>query len=135
MMRPMIIVIGEWGMGSGEWGRIAGRISFFPTPYSLLPTPTSPLFPATQLERDGQVFVNRRVRARDDVYADQFADAARRRRAGVGGGLYRRHLAAHYRGDETAADLLVSDQADVRRLDHRVCRLDHRYQPFRLDHS
>src|SRR5262249_14260436 len=44
-------------------------------------------------------------------------------------------FAAHDRCDESSADLLVTDQADVRRLDHRVGRFDHRHQPFRLDHS
>src|SRR5262245_51484140 len=128
----------DGGVGSREWGvgeEEQSRFPSSPTPHSLLPTPISPLFPATQLERHGQVFVNRRVRARDDVYADQFANAARRRRARVSRGLDRSYLAAHYRGDETAADLLVTDQADVRRLDHCVRRLDHRHQPFCLNHS
>src|SRR5262245_22436821 len=75
------------------------------------------------------------MRARDDVNTDQFAYAARRRRARVSGGLDRRDLAAHDRRDEASAELLVTDQADVRRLDHHVVRFDHRHQPFRLDHS
>src|SRR5215813_4177028 len=75
------------------------------------------------------------MRARDDVNADQFAHTARRGRARVSRGLDRRDFAAHDRCDESSADLLVTDQADVRRLDHRVGRFDHRHQPFRLDHS
>ena len=47
-----------------------------------------------------------------------------RSRARVGGGLDRAHIAAHHDGDQTAADLFAADQGHVRRLDHRVGRLD-----------
>ena len=64
------------------------------------------------------------VRLRDHVHRRHLADPRGRRRAGVGGRLHRRHVAAHDRRHEAAADRLVAHQLDVRGLDHRVARLD-----------
>ena len=74
------------------------------------------------------------VRTRDDVHRHELADAPRRRGAGVGRRLHRRDVAAHDRGHVAGADLLPADQRDLRRLDHRVGRLDHRDQALGFDH-
>src|SRR5215207_6707748 len=84
---------------------------------------------------DGQGLVDAAVRARDDVDADELADAAGGGGAGVRGGLDRGDVAADDGRDEARADLLVADQRDVGGLHHRVRRLDHRHQPLRLNHA
>src|SRR4051812_1408443 len=66
---------------------------------------------------------------------NELADPARRRGAGVGRGLDRGHVPAHDCGHISGADLLPSDERDLRGLDHCVRRLDHRHEAFRLDHA
>ena len=75
------------------------------------------------------------MRARDDVDGHQLADAARRRGAGIGRGLDRRDVAAHDGGHVAGADFFPADQRDLRRLDHRVGRFDHRDQTLGFDHA
>src|SRR5919199_389181 len=75
------------------------------------------------------------VRARDDVDADQLAHAPRRGRARVRGRLDRAHVAAHEDGDVAGADVLLADESDVGRLDHRVRGLDRAHEALGLDHS
>src|SRR5689334_13706762 len=82
-----------------------------------------------------QGFVDAAVRARDDVDADELADAAGGGGACVCSSFDRRDITADNRRHESGADLLVADQRDVRGLDHRVRRLDHRHQTLRLNHS
>jgi len=60
----------------------------------------------------------------------EFADPTRGRRACVGGGLHRADIAANHHRDVAGADVLFSDQRDVRRLDHRVGRFDRSDKPF-----
>src|SRR5437667_277586 len=67
--------------------------------------------------------------------AAQLAHALRRALPRLGGRLDRRDVAANDRGDEAAADALVTDQLHARRLDHRVGRFDHADKTLRLDHS
>ena len=74
-------------------------------------------------------------RTRNDVHADELADAARGGGAGVGRGLHRADVAAHDRGHEAGVDFLPADEHDVRGLDHRVGGFDHADEPARLDHA
>ena len=74
-------------------------------------------------------------RTRDDVDADQLADAARGGGAGVGRGLHGADVAADDRGDQAGIDLLPADEDDVRGLHHRVGRFDHADQAARFDHA
>ena len=85
--------------------------------------------------RDRKDLVEVVVRPRDDVHADQLADASRRRRAGIGGRLHRSDVAAHDGRHQPGIDLLPADEHDVGGLDHRVGRFDHADQPARLDHA
>ena len=66
------------------------------------------------------------MRPRDDLHADDLADAAGRRGAGVDGRLDRGHVADDQGRHQAAADLLPADQRHVRRLQHGVARLDQR---------
>ena len=70
------------------------------------------------------------VRAGDHLDADDLADPAGRRGAGVDGRLHRRHVAGHERRDQAAADLVPADQVHVRRLQHRVAGLDQGDEPL-----
>ena len=72
---------------------------------------------------------------RNDVDADQLADAAGGGRSGIGRGLHRTHVAANERRDQAGIDLLPAHEHDVRGLEHRVGRFDHADQPARLDHA
>src|SRR5262245_43997343 len=82
---------------------------------------------------DGQHVLERRVRTRDDVDGDDFADAGGRRLAGFGRRAHRRDVAADDRGDIAAADLLVADQLHLGGLHHRVRGFDHRDEAAGLD--
>ena len=75
------------------------------------------------------------MRPRNDVHRDELADAAGRGGAGVGGGLYRAHVAAHHHGDVAGADVFLADQDDVRGLDHGVGRFDRADEPLCFDHA
>src|ERR1043165_2095125 len=126
------MVNGEWCLSAAHAGRLpfnAANAQRLFTIYHLLFTSD------LSVSAYGQRLVNAAVRARDDVDADEFADAARGCGPGVGRGLDRRHVAAHDGGDEARADLLVADERDVGGLHHRVSRLDHRHQSLGLDHS
>jgi hypothetical protein len=83
----------------------------------------------------GQSFIDGRVRARNDVNADQLTDTAGRSGTGVGRGLYGGDVAADDRGDESGPDLFIADKLYIRSLDHRVGGLDHCNEAFALDHS
>ena len=75
------------------------------------------------------------MRARDDVNADQFTDAARGGGSGVSRGFDRANIAAHEDGDITAADVFAANQHDVSRFGHGVGGFDRADEAFRLDHS
>src|SRR5262245_58865570 len=75
------------------------------------------------------------VRPRDHVDRDHLADALGGALAGLGGGAHRGDVAAHDRGDEAAAGLLVTDQLDLGGLHHGVGGLDHAGEPLHFDHS
>src|SRR4029077_7471881 len=69
------------------------------------------------------------------MHADQFADPAGGRGAGVRRGLHGSDIAADDRGDQSRVDLLPADEYDVGGLHHRVGRFDHADQAARLDHA
>src|SRR5689334_7828657 len=75
------------------------------------------------------------VRARDHLDADDLADPAGGRGAGVDGRLDRGHVTGHEGRHQAAADLLPADEVHVRGLDHRVAGFHHRHETFRLDHA
>src|SRR4029079_630724 len=84
---------------------------------------------------DGEDLVEAVGGTRDDVNADELADAARGGGAGVGGRLHRGDIAADDRGDQPGVHLLPADEDDVGRLDHRVRRFDHADQAARFDET
>ena len=55
--------------------------------------------------------------------------------SGVHGGLDRAYVPPHHDGDQAAADLDLSDEGYVSRLDHGVRRLDSADQASGFDHS
>ena len=69
-------------------------------------TRSTPLLLPWLGQHDAQVV----VRARNDLHADDFADPAGGRGAGVGGGLHRRHVAGDERRDQPAADLVPAEE-------------------------
>ena len=75
------------------------------------------------------------VRPGDHLDADDLADPAGRRGAGVDGRLHRRDVARHEGRDQAAADLVPADEVDVRRLQHRVAGLDQGDEPLAFDHA
>jgi hypothetical protein len=84
---------------------------------------------------DGQHVFEIGVRPRDYMDRDELAHTARGGRAGIGRGLDRGHVAAHDGRHVAGADLLPPHEADLRGFDHGIGGLDHRHQPFGLDHS
>ena len=75
------------------------------------------------------------MRPRDHVDRDDLADALCRALARFGRRLDGRDIAAHHRGDVPATGLLVADELDLGRLDHRVGGFDHADETFDFDHS
>src|ERR671910_477098 len=73
-------------------------------------------------------------RPRDDVHANQLADAAGGGGARVGGCLHRPDVPANNRGHETGVDLLPAHEDDIRRLEHRVSGFDHPHESAGFDH-
>src|SRR6185436_17455750 len=71
----------------------------------------------------------------DHVDRDDLADALGGALACLGGGLDRRDVAAHDRGHVAAAGLLVANELDVGRLDHRIGGFDHADETLDFDHS
>ena len=75
------------------------------------------------------------MRARDDVRADEFADAL----GGLGAGFHSRFDAADiafdHDGDEAAADLDLANEGDVRCFDHGVAGFDAAHIAFGFYHA
>ncbi len=74
------------------------------------------------------------MRARDNMDGDDLADLLRPTRSGFDRRFDRRDVAPYDGGDEPAAGLLIGDQLDLGRLDHRIGRLDHGGVALGLDH-
>src|SRR5436305_14483808 len=66
---------------------------------------------------------------------DDFADSSRRLSAGIDGGANGRHVAAQGDGHQAAADLVLLDELDVRRLQRRIARLDGGHDALGFDQS
>ncbi len=73
--------------------------------------------------------------ARDDVDADELADAPGRCGARVGGGFDRGDIAAHDGRHQARIDFLPADEHDVGRFHHGVGRLDHADKSARFDEA
>ena len=91
-------------------------------------------FPPRRALRDGEDAFEVVGRARDDVHADEFADAAGGRSAGVGRGLHRADIAPDDGGDQAGIDLLPADEHDIGGLAHRVGGFDHADESACFDH-
>ena len=74
-------------------------------------------------------------RARNDVDADEFADAPGGRGAGVGGGFDGGDVATDDRRHQSGVDFLPADEHHVGGLDHRVGGFDHADQSARFHHA
>ena len=70
------------------------------------------------------------VRTGNHVDADQFAYAAGRGGARIGGGLDRAHVAAHGDADQPGADELLAGQHHVGGLHHGIGGFDRAHQTF-----
>src|SRR5579863_9552940 len=84
---------------------------------------------------DRQDILQALVRARDDMHRDEFAHAARRGCAGVGGGTNRCHVPTNHRGNVARTDLFPADQVHLRGFHHGVGCLDHGNQAACFNHS
>jgi hypothetical protein len=82
-----------------------------------------------------QSFIDAGVRARDDVHADKFADAARGGGTGVGRGLDGGDVPTDNGRDKSGTDLLIPDKLHVRSFHHCIGRFDHRDEALALYHS
>ena len=58
---------------------------------------------------------------RNDVNADEFADAACRHRTRFGGGFHRANISADENGDVAVEEIFFADQNDIGGFDHGVC--------------
>lgn len=85
--------------------------------------------------RQPELFQQLRMRACDDVSADEFAHALR----GLGAGFHRRFYAADVSADndrhETAADLNLPSERDARCFDHGIAGFDGTDVAFGFHHS
>lgn len=75
------------------------------------------------------------VRAGNDMDADELAHAACSSGSGVGRGFDGGDIATHDGGDKTGADLLITDELNIRGLYHGVRGLDSCNETLGLDHS
>ena len=67
--------------------------------------------------------------------ADQFAHFLRRGRAGIGGCLHSTHITPNHHSNQAAADLLLTYQLHIGRLNHGIGCLNSTYQALRFDHT
>jgi hypothetical protein len=69
------------------------------------------------------------------MHADQFTDPSGSRGSCVSRRLNSTDIAAHKDSHVSRADVFLSDQLNIRSLDHRIRCLDGAYESFSLDHS
>jgi hypothetical protein len=84
---------------------------------------------------NGQHALNFGVWTRNDVNTNQLADPARRRCSSVGCCLHRPNVAANKDRHITGADVLFSQEHNIRSFDHRVSGLDRSDETLGLHHS
>src|SRR5690606_26575506 len=77
---------------------------------------------------DGQERFGVGVGARDDVHADDFADAASSSGAGIGRCFHSADVATDHHRDQAGANFLHADESDVGCLDHGVGGFNHAHQ-------
>ena len=75
------------------------------------------------------------MRARDDVRADELADALGGFSAGLDGRADAADVALDDDGDEATADLNLANEGDVRRFDHGIAGLDAANVAFGFYHA
>jgi hypothetical protein len=75
------------------------------------------------------------MRARDDVYADDFADPAGGFCAGIDGGANGGDITLESDGDQAAADLVLFDKSDIRRFEGGIARFDSGHDALGLNQS
>jgi len=84
---------------------------------------------------DRQDALNFSVWARNDVNADQLADPSRGRCSSVSSCLYRTNVSANKDRHVPGADILFSQELNIRSFDHRVSGFDGSDETFGLHHS
>ncbi len=75
------------------------------------------------------------VRARNNLYRYDFANATCRFRACVNRRLYGSYVAREKRADQTAADFFPTGHLDVGGLESCIARFDESDEALRFDHS
>jgi hypothetical protein len=78
---------------------------------------------------------NFRVRPGNNVNTDQFTDPTRSGSARIGGSLYRTNISAHEDRNVAGADIFLSQELNIRGLDHRIRSLYRSDETFGFDHS
>jgi hypothetical protein len=84
---------------------------------------------------DGQDALDLSMWPRNYVNTYQFADPSCRRCSGVGGCLHGTHVSPHEDRHVTGADILFSQELNIRSFDHRVSGFDGSDEAFGLHHS
>jgi hypothetical protein len=84
---------------------------------------------------DRQDALNFSVWARNDVNTDQLADSSRGRCSGVSSCLHRTNVSANKDRHVPGADILFSQELNIRSFDHRVSGFDGSDETFGLHHS
>jgi hypothetical protein len=84
---------------------------------------------------DGQDAFNFSVWARNDVNTNQLANSSRGRCSGVSGCLHCTNVSANKDRHVTGADILFSQELNIRSFDHRVSGFDGSDETFGLHHS
>jgi hypothetical protein len=84
---------------------------------------------------DGQNAFNFSVRARNNVNTDQLADPARGSCSSVCGCLHRAHVSANKDRHVTSADILLSQELNIRSFDHCVSSFNGPDETLGLHHS
>ena len=75
------------------------------------------------------------MRTRNDLHADDFAQPARGRGAGIGGSLDGRHVAHDKGTDQPAADLVPAIELDIGGLQHGVGGFDKDHEALDFNHA
>jgi hypothetical protein len=84
---------------------------------------------------DRQNALNFGVWARNNVNADQLTDSSRGRSSSVSSRLYRTHITADKDRHVAGADVLFSQELNIRSFDHCISGFNSPDETFGLDHS
>jgi hypothetical protein len=83
----------------------------------------------------GDYFFNVFVRTRYHVNAYEFADFLGGGGSGFHGGANGSDLSSDHRGDQSGADLFISDETDFGGFDHGIRGLNHSDEPSGFNHT